>query len=306
MIDRRRFGGGLAFGATVAALAAACGARAETGFVIPPKGPWSGSGTVRRAGGDLHYVTLGAESKAPPLVLLHKLGGWVADWRDVAPKLAEGRRVIAFDLPGHGASAWLGPPPAVQTVSETATLLLGALQELNLSQVDLAGTSLGGCVAVAMAALAPARVRRLALPSCVLGPASSAAQVAAKEAGQAAMFNAAGDPLPLEADLAKDIFGLIDVERIGAEQNASRRKAGRWIRPHERGVAFTDYVALMRKVEAPTLLLYGARDNFFLKYRAAAEAALRDVRTVVMPGASGFPVQDNPQETAREIARFLG
>ncbi|MFT4053817.1 MAG: alpha/beta fold hydrolase [Novosphingobium sp.] len=260
---------------------------------------------VRRSGGELHHVSLGGNSAALPVVLLHKLGGWVADWREVAPVLARGRCVIAFDLPGHGASRWQGPPPEIQTVLETAALVLGAMQEMGLSQVDLAGTSLGGCVAVAMAALAPGRVRRLALPSCVLGPASTPEQVAAKEKAQAAMFTSKGDPLPVDPAVARDIFGLRDFARIGTEQNASRAQAGRWIRPHERGVAYTDFVELMRRITAPTLLLYGARDTFFLKYRSTAEASFRDVRSVVLPDASGFPVQDNPTETAMELAHFL-
>ncbi|WP_170066006.1 alpha/beta fold hydrolase [Novosphingobium guangzhouense] len=301
MIDRRGFAGSVALGAVLASTRAS----AMTGFITPPDTVWTGGGVVGRAGGRLRYVTLGDKGTAPPLVLLHKLGGWVADWRDVAPALAKGRQVIAFDLPGHGASHWLGTPPAVQTVVETAGLLLGALQEMGLAQVDLAGTSLGGCVAVAMAAIAPERVRRLALPSCVLGPASTQEQVAAKEAGQASMFTPDGDPLPVDAEVARGVFGLINAERIGAEQNASRKQAGRWIRPHERGVAYTDFVSLMRRVSAPTLLLYGERDGFFLKYQAGAEAAFRDVRSIVMSGVSGFPVQDNPVDTARAIDRFL-
>lgn len=301
MVTRRAFAGGMTLGA--AALASGLPAAGQAATLVA--GPWTGSGTVRRAGGELHHVSLGEDGAAPPVVLLHKLGGWVADWREVAPALARGRRVIALDLPGHGASRWEGPPPQVQTVLETATLVLGALQDMGLPRVDLAGTSLGGCVAVAMAALAPGQVRRLALPCCVLGPASTREQVAAKEKGQAAMFTAEGDPLPGDPGLARDIFGLRDFARIGAEQNASRAQAGRWIRPHERGVAYTDFVDLMRRVTAPTLLLYGGRDTFFLKYRATAEANLRDVRSVVLPDASGFPVQDNPKETARELVRFL-
>lgn len=304
MVTRRAFAGGMALGA---AALATLPAAAQAGEQPPqyPAAPWTGAGTVRRAGGELHYVSLGEDGAALPVVLLHKLGGWVADWRDVAPALARGRRVIAIDLPGHGASRWQGTPPQVQTVMETATLVLGALQDMGLPQVDLVGTSLGGCVAVAMAALAPERVRRLALPCCVLGPASTHEQVAAKEKGQAAMFTAEGDPLPGDPGLARDIFGLRDFERIGAEQNASRARAGRWIRPHERGVAYTDFVELMRRITAPTLLLYGGHDTFFLKYRPTAEANLRDVRSVVLSDASGFPVQDDPQETALELVRFF-
>src|SRR5919198_913512 len=40
----------------------------------------------------------------PPLVLLHEPGSFAAHWLRVIPELVKARRVIAPDLPGHGAS----------------------------------------------------------------------------------------------------------------------------------------------------------------------------------------------------------
>jgi pimeloyl-ACP methyl ester carboxylesterase len=42
--------------------------------------------------------------EGPPVVLLHEPGSFAAHWARVAPELATGNRVIAPDLPGHGAS----------------------------------------------------------------------------------------------------------------------------------------------------------------------------------------------------------
>lgn len=172
----------------------------DIAFAPPPPDIWDSHGWVRRAGGRLHYATLGAPDDQPPVVLLHKLGGWVADWRGVAPALARDRMVIAIDLPGHGASTWDGAPPEVQSVHETAMLVRGALEELGrtmgFAKVHLAGTSLGGCVAVALAALCPQMVERLALPSCVLGAARTWDEVMEKEAGQAGMFTPEAIPSP--------------------------------------------------------------------------------------------------------------
>lgn len=270
-------------------------------------GIWDTSGDVRRAGGVLHWRSVGKQGALPPLVLLHMLGGWSDDWRDVAALLGKDRRVIAFDLPGHGLSRWDGVPPQVQTVQETAGLIAGALQELGVSQADFAGMSLGGCVAVALAAAMPERVRRLVLPCCALGKGRTWAEVEAREADQVrtGMFSAAGDPLPGGPEVLRKVFGIRDAVRIAAEQNASRKAAGRWIRPQERGVGLTDFSVLLARISAPTLLIYGGRDTFFPPFRPIAEAALRDHRTVVLEQSSGFPVQDDPVPTAAAMRAFL-
>jgi pimeloyl-ACP methyl ester carboxylesterase len=42
--------------------------------------------------------------EGPPVVLLHEPGGFAAQWLQVLPEIASSHRVIAPDLPGHGAS----------------------------------------------------------------------------------------------------------------------------------------------------------------------------------------------------------
>jgi pimeloyl-ACP methyl ester carboxylesterase len=302
IIDRRSFQLGLgALAATAAATAFAAPAAAAQA------GPWTGGGILRRAGGVLNYKTIGARGAAqPPVVLLHKLGGWLADWRHVAPALAKGRQVIAFDLPGHGDSKWDGAAPYIQSLAETASLLVGALDELGIAQIDLIGTSLGGCVAVPLAAYFPERIHRLALVSCALGGAKTLAQIAvAVDQGEKALFTPAGDPKPMAPALSAQVFGIINAGPITAESNASRARAGRWIQPAERGVANADIKGLLKRVAAPTLLLYGDRDKAYPKFREGAEAALRTVRTEFVPNSGAFVMQDNPPATATALARFL-
>src|SRR5687768_13578075 len=92
-----------------------------------PKGPWTEEGAVQRGGTRIHYVGMG---NGPPLILLHKLGGWVSDWRHIAPALAKTHRVIAMDMPGHGDSTVNGPAPFLQSLGESAAVILAALDDL--------------------------------------------------------------------------------------------------------------------------------------------------------------------------------
>ena len=93
-----------------------------------------------------------------PLVLLHGIGmSSETAWSPVLEKLAEKRRVIAFDLPGFGASEPLykGADRSPKGIAED---LKCALQKEGISEsVDIVGNSLGGFVALEFAKLGQTR-----------------------------------------------------------------------------------------------------------------------------------------------------
>jgi len=100
----------------------------------------------------------------PALVLLHGIGSSSASWLFQLESLA-GYRLIAWDAPGYGASAFLAmaePQPA-----DYAQALHEFLERLLLKDVVLVGNSLGCLMASAYAAAHPERVRSMLL----LGPA---------------------------------------------------------------------------------------------------------------------------------------
>ena len=308
MISRRDLAASIGIGAFGAWAATASAAKVDPRTVVqPPKGPWTRFGKVQRAGGILHYAEIGSgDSALPPIVLLHKLGGWLSDWRFVASALAEGRRVIAFDLPGHGGSHWNAPPPYIQTLGETAAALVGALAEMDIPQIDLIGTSLGGCLSVPLAGCWPEKVRKLALVSCALNVGHDLAYIRKNvDEGQKDLYDARGYPVPTPPELLARIFGIINTGPINAEGGQSRKAAGLWIQPSERGVALADIQALLRRVEAPTLLLYGDRDKAYTKFAEAAGAALKSSQTKYVPNAGAFVMQDNPPATAQILKEFV-
>ncbi|AXB79582.1 alpha/beta fold hydrolase [Novosphingobium sp. P6W] len=310
MFSRRDIASAIGLAGAISALPAIAaptsGAKANTA-PMPPKGPWTRQCDLRRAGGVLHYAVIGEPAAGkPPVVLLHKLGGWLSDWRFVAPLLAQGRQVYAFDLPGHGGSHWDGAAPYIQSLGETAALLVGAFDELGFDKVDLIGTSLGGCLAVPLAAFWPERINKLALVSCALGHRRSLAEIkAAVDDKQGALFDKNGDPVPTPPELLTQIFGIVNTGPINAEGILSRKAAGKWIQPSERGVAITEIAGTMNRIAAPTLLVYGQFDKAYPKFRSSAEAALKRGKTAVVENSGAFVMQDNPPATARVLKAFL-
>lgn len=92
-----------------------------------------------------HYVERGS---GRPLVLLHGIGMSHAAWNAVIPHLVPARRVITFDIAGFGATPPL-PAGVVPTIEHLVDDLDRSLRQMGIeTPVDIAGNSLGGCMAL--------------------------------------------------------------------------------------------------------------------------------------------------------------
>jgi pimeloyl-ACP methyl ester carboxylesterase len=115
----------------------------------------------------LSYTRSGA---GVPLVLVHGIGLDRRSWDPVVPALARHFDVIAVDLPGFGDSAagQAGPGqagPGQAGPRALAEAVAGLLTELGITAPHLAGNSLGGWVALELAALRPVASLTLLSPA---------------------------------------------------------------------------------------------------------------------------------------------
>lgn len=100
--------------------------------------------------------------EGPPLMLVNGYSATAADWDPTLLRVLAGSfRLICPDNRGMGGSE-LGDPEAL-SIDAMAGDLVGLLDALGLRDAHLAGWSMGGFVAQAVAGRAPARVRRMAL-----------------------------------------------------------------------------------------------------------------------------------------------
>lgn len=122
-------------------------------------------GWVEVDGMELFYLRAPAKGEsrhAVPLLLIHGLGARSLDWAALIPGLQEaGHEVIIVDLPGYGRSA--KPEHAGYTIAEQERAVVGVLRQLGIGLADVAGWSMGGWIAMKIAADHPERVRRLVL-----------------------------------------------------------------------------------------------------------------------------------------------
>jgi pimeloyl-ACP methyl ester carboxylesterase len=109
----------------------------------------------------LAFDRLGA---GPPLVLLHGLGSSRWAWDPVVAALAEPFEVLAADLPGFGESAPL-PADVEPTPAALAATIDDLLGDLGISSPHVVGNSLGGWVALELAAIRPVASLTLLSPA---------------------------------------------------------------------------------------------------------------------------------------------
>jgi len=238
----------------------------------------AGGATTREAAGGaplrLHAEVRG---EGPPVLVLHGFTGSLRTMDGVADGLAGGGyRAVCVDLPGHGRS----PVPedaAAYTLEATCDALEATLDALDLGDAHVLGYSLGGRVALGLAALRPARVRSAILVGATAGiaePAERAARVRADEALARELERDGIAPF-VERWMALPLFAG-QRARLGdaAWQAARRERLAR--RPEGlarslRGIGQGAQPPLhdrLPRVRVPVLLAVGAEDA---KFRSVAE-----------------------------------
>src|SRR5215813_12057294 len=234
----------------------------------------------------------------PPLVLLHGLGHRRQAWDVVLGPLLPHRQVILADLPGHGES----PPLRPRGEPAGAVLLrevLGLLDELGLDTPHLAGSSLGGRLALEVAArgraasvtaLSPAgfwtRSRELRYVKTVFG-AMQTTGTALRPFAPGLAHSTAGRALLYAAIVSKP-------SQVTPQQAIGDMTAFLQAKPIMRAILaeaspFTAHIPR----QVPVTIAWGTRDRLLPpRHAVLAWARLSQARIVPLPGCGHVPMTD--------------
>jgi pimeloyl-ACP methyl ester carboxylesterase len=211
------------------------------------------SRSVEVAGHRVHYLAEGP-ANGPVVVLVHGLGARAEYWDNLAPYLAQsGFRVYIPDLIGCGRSE--RPADFSYSVRDEAAVVVGFMDALGLKQVELGGWSMGGWIAVLVAAQHPERVSRLMLFDSAgldVPPTFDTALFTPSTVAQLDQLKAllSPHPQPIPAFIARDI--LRHFRRNG------------WVAQRALATMFTaqDVVDnVLPQLKMPVLLLWGSLDR---------------------------------------------
>jgi pimeloyl-ACP methyl ester carboxylesterase len=257
---------------------------------------------VRFADVEVAYSEVG---RGDPLVLIHGLADDHRAWRRALPDLLLRRRVILYDLRGHGQTT-LGTPHG--TLRQLSNDLLEFMDAIDLEQVDIAGFSLGGTIAMRFAIDFPLDVRGLVL----VATSSRVGRVAADWYRQRVDMVDRGDP-QLRETLDRD---TADVHAESPDELDEALMIRRQSTADPRGYrnACAAMAALnegpldpeLGRITVPTLIVASEKDRHCPPKAAEIIAAgIKGSRLEIISGA-GHPIPvEKPRELAGSINSFL-
>lgn len=261
------------------------------------------------------------------MVLVHGLGGSLANWDAVGPRLAKERRVLALDLPGFGFS-----PPGPDYRVETQVRAVIAFIEALKTPVTLMGNSMGGLICELVAAqrpdlidhlilVAPATPLRLPDPGLDwmtvirLGLEATPGlgwlilrlvswRLTPEQIVDLSLRMVTHDHTRVPPDVVESLVDNV-TERarlpwaIQALNRAATSIASAYRRPR-------DFVSIIRKIACQTLVIQGIEDRIVSPNAVKWMASLRSDWTLIhMEDTGHTPQLDAPVRFCREIEDWL-
>lgn len=253
----------------------------------------SAQGFLGLGPGGFHRVAYrdhGVAGDPVPVVCVHGLTRTGRDFDRLAAAMAPARRMVCPDIVGRGDSDWLADP-AGYTYPQYLADMNALLARVGAGQVDWVGTSMGGLIGLQLAAAPGTPIRRLVLND--VGPFIRKAALE-RIAGYVGTDPRFADPAEAEAYLRRIHAGFALADDA-AWQDLTRHsirpaEGGGWRLAYDPGIAAAfragpladvDLWALWDRVQAPVLVLRGARSDL-LTAETAAEMSRRGPRARVV------------------------
>ena len=265
------------------------------------------SNVVNVDGMRIHYKDTGPQD-APVLLFLHGFGSSLQTWDVWAVTLEQKYRVIRLDLPGFGLT---GPRPSndYSELNDVNTLTQ-FVDKLGVSELSVIGHSMGGKIAWTFAAAHPDRVKALVLMAPDGFPQPEA--IGTKPYAMPAIMGLMKYCLP-RYFVRKSIEPAFANESALDDKMVSRyhdmlRAPGVRAAILERGnqTIYTDPVPRLKKIKAPTLLLWGEEDKMIPSSNAASYAGvLAQSQTVFIPKLGHLLHEERADIGLARLVEFL-
>jgi len=231
------------------------------------------------------------------VVFIH---GWTCDhtfWARSVPAVSAKRRVIAVDLPGHGAS---DKPETAYTLDLFARGVEAVLRETGVTKVVLAGHSMGTAVAAKVLQLFPERVAGIIIVDGFLP------QKPVDAAGRQKVL------VPFKEDYAKTATNMINGMFVEATSAELRREilSKMLATPRHVGLSAMERMAeidggAIKAPAVPALALMKKRPDRDEAFEGFLRGIFPKLDYQAWDGAGHFLMMEQPERFNREVLAFL-
>jgi pimeloyl-ACP methyl ester carboxylesterase len=253
--------------------------------------------------------------RGPNLVLFHTLRTQIEIFQRLIPKLAERFTVYAVDYPGHG---WSDIPKAEYEPEDFYRWAEKFLETLDIDDATVAGVSIGGTIALVLAARQNPRVTRV----IAINPYDYAPNGGVRKSSAVArlVLTPAGVPIlgatlmRMRNKVVSDAImagGVVSAEALTPELKAELHEVG------ERRGHYQAFLSLLSherqwaearnfypKIKIPTLLIYGEQDWAPAAQRERTAGLIPKVKVKTIGNGGHFLSLDRPTELSELIAGF--
>jgi pimeloyl-ACP methyl ester carboxylesterase len=241
----------------------------------------------------LYYDVHGADSGQVPLILSHGFSATAEMWASNVADLATDRRVVTWDMRGHGRS----DAPREQTAYTPdifADDLAAVLDAVDAPAAVIGGMSLGGYVSLTFAARHPDRVSGVLLVDTGPGFRNPDAR---------ARWNRTAEDMANRVE-ADGYTGSLSPEVVNSvhEHPWGLALAARGVLRQEDSRVIDSLPA----ITVPVLCVVGSEDHNFLGAAEYMARKVKDGRKVVVEGAGHAANIDDPAAFAVAVREFLG
>ncbi len=217
-----------------------------------------------------------------PVVLLHGLWNNSALWQNTMSHLSPRYRLYAPDLPGHGQT----PPRLPWRLRDVAAMLTAWMRSLALPPATLIGHSMGGALAIILAATEPQMVNRLVL------------------------VDAAGLPMqrPFLRTLTRAGLRVANrpTTRYTSRYGDTNRRTSLPFWQAADDILHCDLRPDLQTIHCPTLILWGTRDLLLpVQSAVALQRSISGAELVMLPNVGHHPQRQAPATFQHILADFL-
>ena len=255
---------------------------------------------IEIGGRRLRYLDIGS-GDGPPVVLIHGFGGDLNTWMFTQPVLAEGRRAIALDLPGHGGSVKAVGAGDPETLTDAVQAALAAL---DIGRAHFVGHSMGGAIAALLALRRPECAASLTLiASAGLGADINGRFIdgfvgaGRRREAVEVLSQLVADPALVSRTMVEDVLRYKRLDGVTAALTAI---AASWFAGGRQSL---DLTAPIASLALPVQLIWGREDRIIPAGHAEALATRRPVH--ILDRVGHLPQMERAGDVNRLVGAFV-